>query len=142
MRLADDDRARVPFALVGVLLLVSSATLGVSLVSDDRGGADLDADAAMDRGNAATQTAVRSAVADASRRAAADPVVTPTTCGSGSTSPSGTASPRSTSASGALGFGRRSRRSRTRRRSGRRSAACRSSATARVVSASPSRTSR
>lgn len=77
MRLADDDRARVPFALVGVLLLVSSATLGVSLVSDDRGGADLDADAAMDRGNAATQTAVRSAVADASRRAAADPVVTP-----------------------------------------------------------------
>lgn len=77
MRLADDDRARVPFALVGVLLLVSSATLGVSLLSEDRRGAELDADAAMDRGNAATQTAIRSAVADASRRAAAEPVVTP-----------------------------------------------------------------
>ncbi|NHN47450.1 hypothetical protein G9464_07555 [Halostella sp. JP-L12] len=77
MRLADDDRGRVPFALVGVLLLVGSATLGVSLLDDGRRGADLDADAAMNRGDAAAQTALRSAVADASRRAAAEPVLEP-----------------------------------------------------------------
>ncbi|WP_121822214.1 DUF7286 family protein [Halostella salina] len=77
MRLADDRRARVPFALVGVLLLVGSATLGVSLIDDRNGTPEVDAAAAVDRADAAVQTTVRGAVADASRRAAAAPVIEP-----------------------------------------------------------------
>ncbi len=77
MRLAEDRRGRVPFALIGVLLLVSSATLAVTMTNRDRGHADIDAAAALDRGDAATQTVIRDSVADASRRAAANPVVTP-----------------------------------------------------------------
>ncbi|WP_135819827.1 DUF7286 family protein [Halostella litorea] len=77
MRLADDRRARVPFALVGVLLLVGSATLGASLLDQHDRTPEVDAGAAVDRADAAVQTVVRDAVADASRRAAAAPVVEP-----------------------------------------------------------------
>jgi hypothetical protein len=77
MRLADDRRGRVPFALIGVLLLVGSATLAVTMVDRDRREVEVDAEVALDRGNAVTQTVLRDAVADASRRAAANPVVTP-----------------------------------------------------------------
>lgn len=74
MRLADDDRARVPFALVGVLLLVGSATFAASLST--RGGSPVDAsaDAAVERVDAETTAALRTAVRDAARAAARNPV--------------------------------------------------------------------
>ncbi|MFC7204369.1 hypothetical protein ACFQJC_12650 [Haloferax namakaokahaiae] len=76
MRLADDTRGRVPFALLGVLLLVSSATFsgalsGQSLVTDQR------VDVSMDRATAQVDATVRSAVSAAARDAAANPVTTP-----------------------------------------------------------------
>ncbi len=76
MRLADDTRGRVPFALLGVLLLVSSATFsgalsGQSLVTDQR------VDVSMDRATAQVDATVRSAVRDAARDAAANPVTKP-----------------------------------------------------------------
>ncbi|MFB6297048.1 MAG: hypothetical protein ABEH56_00845 [Salinirussus sp.] len=70
-----NDRGRVPFALIGVLLLVSSATFASSL-----GGpvpTDPDVDDAMGGMVAATQTAVRSGVSTAARNAARNPVTAP-----------------------------------------------------------------
>ncbi len=77
MRVADGERARVPFAVVGVLLLVSSATLAATFASRPPGGAEADGDAAMERADAAVTTALRAAVQRAARNAAADPVVAP-----------------------------------------------------------------
>jgi hypothetical protein len=77
VRLADDERARVPFAIVGVLLLVSSATLATTFATRPPGGAEADGDAAMERADAAVTTALRAAVDRAARDAAADPVVSP-----------------------------------------------------------------
>jgi hypothetical protein len=75
--LAADRRARVPFALVGVLLLVGSATLSASLAGGPSPRIDDSVGATMDRTTAATNTALREAVASAGRRAASDPVTTP-----------------------------------------------------------------
>lgn len=64
--------ARIPFALVGVLLLVGSATFAGSL-----GGPTVEepgVDRAMDRTEAATQSAVRDAVTTAAVEAARNPV--------------------------------------------------------------------
>ncbi len=64
--------ARVPFALVGVLLLVGSATFAGSL-----GGptvSEPDVDGAIDRTESATQSAVRDAVTSAAVAAAREPV--------------------------------------------------------------------
>ncbi|MDS0293557.1 DUF7286 family protein [Halogeometricum luteum] len=77
MRLADDERARVPFALVGVLLLVGSSTFAASLASPGAGVVDDSVDVAMDRADAETTAALRVAVRDAAEAAAADPVTTP-----------------------------------------------------------------
>nr|WP_256400025.1 hypothetical protein [Haloarchaeobius litoreus] len=77
MRVADDDRARVPFAILGVLLLVSSATLVATLTTRPPGGAEADGDAAMERADAAVTTALRAAVQRAAQNAATDPVVSP-----------------------------------------------------------------
>ncbi len=67
--------ARVPFALVGVLLLVGSATfagsLGAPTVSEPG------VDSAMDRTESATQSAVREAVSSAATEAARNPVTVP-----------------------------------------------------------------
>lgn len=69
------DRARVPFALIGVFLLVVSGTVAVSqhhpVVSEPA------VDREMDRLTAETQSALRSAVHRAARDAAATPVVRP-----------------------------------------------------------------
>ncbi|TVT90202.1 hypothetical protein FQA18_18120 [Haloferax volcanii] len=51
MRLAADDRGRVPFALLGVLLLVGSATFSGALSAHDP-VADRRVDDAMDRATA------------------------------------------------------------------------------------------
>ncbi|MGQ4555751.1 DUF7286 family protein [Halobellus sp. GM3] len=74
MRLADDDRARVPFALVGVLLLVGSSTFAASLATPGPAPVDRAADVAADRADAAATAALRKAVRDAARAAARDPV--------------------------------------------------------------------
>lgn len=71
-----DDRARVPFALVGVLLLVSSATLATT-VDPGRPPTDSDSEVVAERTAAAVQTELREAVRTASSDAAADPVVEP-----------------------------------------------------------------
>jgi len=71
-----DDRGRVPFALIGVLLLVISATLATT-VDPARPPVDSDSAVVVDRATATTQTELREAVSAASRDAAADPVVEP-----------------------------------------------------------------
>ncbi|MGB9957720.1 DUF7286 family protein [Haloferax prahovense] len=76
MRLADDNRGRVPFALLGVLLLVGSATFSGALAGHDP-VADRRVDDAMDRATAQADAAVRAAVGDAAREVAANPVTSP-----------------------------------------------------------------
>ncbi|WP_255150672.1 DUF7286 family protein [Halorarius halobius] len=71
-----NDRARVPFALVGVLLLVGSATLSASLVGHDP-VTEPRTEAAMEDARATTLSALRSATRAAARRAAREPVVAP-----------------------------------------------------------------
>ncbi|WP_435335303.1 DUF7286 family protein [Haloarchaeobius sp. TZWWS8] len=83
MRLADDERARVPFALVGVLLLVSSATLVGTLSTRHPGGAIPDSDVAVERAEGTVLTTLRGAVDRAARNAGSNPVVTPASTGSG-----------------------------------------------------------
>jgi len=71
-----DDRARVPFALLGVLLLVSSATL-TATIDPARPPTDSETEVVVERATATTQTALREAVSTASRAAAANPVIEP-----------------------------------------------------------------
>ncbi|GAB3686194.1 hypothetical protein GCM10028857_17880 [Salinarchaeum chitinilyticum] len=75
MRLADDERGRVPFALVGVLLLLGS--VAIATVSFDGGRVDRDAALAGDRAESVAETALRDATRDAGATAAANPVVAP-----------------------------------------------------------------
>ncbi|WP_254280073.1 DUF7286 family protein [Haloarcula marina] len=71
----DDTRGRVPFSLLGVLLLVSSLTLAPTLVPDPA-PTETTVERVVDRTAAATQTAMRGGVATAGRRAASNPVLT------------------------------------------------------------------
>ncbi len=75
MRLCVDERARVPFALVAVVLLLGSATLAATMHARPADGADPDADAAVDRAVSGTRTALVAATERAARAAARDPVV-------------------------------------------------------------------
>lgn len=77
MRLADDDRGRVPFALVGVVLLVSSATLATTVQVAGPGRVDTRAGDAVAAAQAASRTALHDAVQRAGRRAAARPLTAP-----------------------------------------------------------------
>ncbi len=77
MRLAEDRRGRVPFALVGVLLLVGSAALSASLTGGPRPRTDDSVGVAVERATAATSSALRGAVAEAGREAASAPVTAP-----------------------------------------------------------------
>ena len=70
-----DERARVPFALVGIVLLLGSATFAVT-VQPARPSAEPAVDVAMERGTAETATALRSSVRRASDAAARRPVLT------------------------------------------------------------------
>ncbi|WP_339102861.1 carboxypeptidase regulatory-like domain-containing protein [Haloterrigena salinisoli] len=71
-----DDRARVPFAIIGVLMLVTSVM--IVGVLQTRGGpeTEIDETLAMDRTEAAVQSELRGAVIDATQQAAAQPVTT------------------------------------------------------------------
>ncbi|MWG35424.1 DUF7286 family protein [Halomarina oriensis] len=77
MRLADDTRGRVPFALLGVLLLVTSATVATTQLTGTSDPTEPAVDRAMREATATTQTVLRTAVTDAARRAARDPITQP-----------------------------------------------------------------
>lgn len=77
MRLAEDDRARVPFALLGVLLAVGSAAY-VAVLADQPEPSGRPAEtAALERADAVVDAAVQRGVARGARAAARDPVVEP-----------------------------------------------------------------
>lgn len=74
VELAADRRARVPFALIGVLLLVGSGTY-VAALQPRQPVTEPAVDVVMERTVAETQTALRTAVRRAAHDAAASPVV-------------------------------------------------------------------
>ncbi|MFP4117278.1 MAG: hypothetical protein ACLFSD_00295 [Salinivenus sp.] len=71
----DDDRARVPFAVIGAFILVSAAT--IAAVPFGESTVDRGALTASDRTVAAAETTVREATQTAGAVAAANPVVEP-----------------------------------------------------------------
>jgi hypothetical protein len=75
VRIAEDRRGRVPFALVGVVLLVGAAALVAVPAREPR--TDPAVDRAIREATAASNNALRSAVSDAARAAARDPVTEP-----------------------------------------------------------------
>lgn len=85
MRLADDRRGRVPFAVIGVVLLVGSATFAATVDRREPRPTDPDVVEARERLEAAVDTAVRRASAEAAARAAAEPVVAPARSPAGET---------------------------------------------------------
>ena len=74
--LAADRRGRIPFAVVGILLLVASLALAPTL-STEPAPSETAVERSLTAVSAASTTAVRDGVATASRRAAATPVVEP-----------------------------------------------------------------
>lgn len=77
MRLAEDDRGRVPFAVIGVLLLLGSTAFATTLGDGGPVRVDRSADRAVDRVEANAAAALRGAVRDAARDAAREPVTRP-----------------------------------------------------------------
>jgi hypothetical protein len=77
VRLADDRRGRVPFAVIGVLVLVGAATFAAGVETTGPSSRDRAVDVAVDRLEASSATALREAVRDATREAALHPVTTP-----------------------------------------------------------------
>ncbi len=75
MRLADDERARVPFALVGVVLLVGSATAAAALARHDPAPAETRSERAVDRALTSADAALASAARSAADDAVRNPVV-------------------------------------------------------------------
>lgn len=73
--LADDDRARVPFAMIAVLLLVAS--IGIVATLEQRSDPVIDQEAALvvDRTETAAQAELRSATIDASHAAVSVPII-------------------------------------------------------------------
>ncbi|SDK90234.1 DUF7286 family protein [Natronorubrum texcoconense] len=72
--LASDDRARIPFALLAVLLLVSSIAIVAVLESRDRPEVDVDQGLAVDRAESIATGEIRHAVVRATDDAAKEPV--------------------------------------------------------------------
>ncbi|GKZ15736.1 hypothetical protein HAL_36170 [Haladaptatus sp. T7] len=77
MNLADDTRGRVPFALIGVLLLVGSLSFAGALVARPAPHVNENVEQSMRTVTAGTRTALRGAVRQAGREAAAEPLVRP-----------------------------------------------------------------
>ena len=75
-RLATGRRARVPLALVGVLLLVTSVTVVGVIETREEPDPDVDASLAIDRTEAATQAALRDGAQRAAEIAAGQPART------------------------------------------------------------------
>ena len=76
-QLLADGRGRIPFAVVAVLLLVSAVVLVGYLETRGSPDADTDVSLAIDRTDAAVQTALRDATASAAHRAAEEPLTVP-----------------------------------------------------------------
>ncbi|GAB3414232.1 hypothetical protein GCM10027435_08900 [Haloparvum alkalitolerans] len=74
VRIAADDRGRVPFALIGVLLLVSSVAYAGALQQQGRVSVDDGVERAVERAATDATPAVRAGGAEAVRDAAAEPV--------------------------------------------------------------------
>lgn len=74
---ARDRRARIPFAVIALLLLVSSGTFVVHLHEGGDTAPAFETDRAMDQTEGAARTALSQALADASERAAAQPLTEP-----------------------------------------------------------------
>ncbi|WP_143052158.1 DUF7286 family protein [Halobacterium jilantaiense] len=77
MRLAEDERARVPFALVGVVLLVASASAAAVLAGHDPAPDRTRGDRAIDRAETSVDAALAGTARTALRNAAENPVVSP-----------------------------------------------------------------
>jgi hypothetical protein len=77
VRIADDERARVPFALVGVLLLVASATTAATLAGNDPAPTQTRTDRTAERAQTGASVAVAGAARSALRATAQKPVVSP-----------------------------------------------------------------
>lgn len=75
MTFAEDERARVPLALVGVVLLVGSATAAATLATHDPAPTTTRTEEAADRAVASAQTALAGAARTAAANAARSPVV-------------------------------------------------------------------
>jgi hypothetical protein len=73
-RFTVDERARVPFALIGVLLLVTSTTYAAGLADQGLVGEDRNVERAVERVDADTTAALRAAAREAAHAAAAEPV--------------------------------------------------------------------
>ncbi|SNR53491.1 DUF7286 family protein [Halorubrum vacuolatum] len=69
-----DRRARVPFALIGVLLLVTSTAYALGVAEQGLVGEDRSVERAVERVEADTTTALKTAAREASHDAAAEPV--------------------------------------------------------------------
>ena len=77
MSLADDDRARIPFALVGVLLLLGASVYATGIADRAQPSVERPAAAAMDGVTRDARPALRGAVRDAARESAKTPVTAP-----------------------------------------------------------------
>ncbi|MFC3478376.1 DUF7286 family protein [Halobacterium litoreum] len=77
MRLADDERARVPFALAGVVLLVASASAAAVFAARDPAPDRTRADRAVERAETGSGVALAGATRNALAAAARSPVVSP-----------------------------------------------------------------
>jgi len=73
-RLLTDRRARIPFALIGILILLSAGVLLLHAETQSPSRESLDPDRAMERTDAAIQTVTRDAVSRASELAAQQPL--------------------------------------------------------------------
>ncbi|MEF8799843.1 MAG: hypothetical protein V5A38_07565 [Halolamina sp.] len=83
MNLASDCRARVPFALVGVLLLVTASVYATGLATRADPAVERQAPASLDATERDVRPALRAAVNDAARDAARHPVTDPADTPSG-----------------------------------------------------------
>lgn len=77
VRLADDERGRVPFAVVGVLLLLGSTAYTTSMATRGPVADERALDRAVADVEASADTALREAVSEAARDAAREPVTDP-----------------------------------------------------------------
>ncbi|MBX0285596.1 hypothetical protein EGH22_04610 [Halomicroarcula sp. F28] len=71
----EDTRARIPFSLIALLLLVTSQSVVFVLATREDGNVDRDPQLAMERTEDATQTALASAVREATIKAGRAPVL-------------------------------------------------------------------
>ncbi|WP_424018944.1 DUF7286 family protein [Halorientalis pallida] len=76
--IAADDRARIPFAMIGVIILLSStAVIGVleTRPQDPRDDSNVDVSMALDQAVSSSQTVLKSSVREATKAAAEEPLL-------------------------------------------------------------------